>query len=481
MNSRDESHFKMLFEHAPISLWEEDFSAIKQLFDRLHAQGVTDLMGYFDAHPNEVDSSMALIKVLDVNLQTLVMFGAKSKDELFLHLKDIFRDEMRLHFQKELLALWQGDRSWSGEGLNYTLLGEPLDIQMYFRVLPGYEETFSRILIAIENITTRKQAERALAKSEVRFRNLFDYAPISLWEEDYSALKNYLNGLRKQGVTNLQAYLEENPKAVKDCMGLIHVTDVNRKTLQLFEASNKDELVANLDKVFRDGMSAHFVSELVDMWDGKTTYEREGINYSMTGSPLDVHLDWRLMPGHELDFSWVLVAIQDITARKKAENYLRYLGSHDVMTGLYNRTYFEEILQQLEKERLDPVTMIVADLNGLKGVNDNLGHQAGDGLIRRTAEVLKASFEENNIVARIGGDEFIVILPGVDDQSTGGILERLDSLIVMNNKYYREPELSISFGVSTSRPGLSLERVISQADDAMYQDKARHHHRRKND
>jgi diguanylate cyclase (GGDEF)-like protein len=481
MHSRDERHFNMLFEYAPISLWEEDFSAIKQLFDRLHAQGVMDLMGYFDEHPNDVEASMALLKVVDVNRQTLAMYGAETREELILHLKDIFRDEMRIHFKKELLALWQGDLSWSGEGLNYTLQGEPFDIQMYFRLLPGSEETFSRILIAVENITARKQAERALQKSELRFRDLFDYAPISLWEEDYSALKNYFDGLRQQGVADLRVYLDENPKAVETCMGLIHVIDVNRKTLQLFEASDREELVSNLDKVFRDEMSSHFVRELVDMWNGKTAYEREGINYSMSGSSLDVHLDWRLMPGHEIDFSWVLVAIQDITARKKAEEYLRYLGSHDVMTGLYNRTYFEETLQEMEKDRKDPVTMIVADLNGLKAVNDKLGHPAGDNLIRRASEVLKASFEENSIVARIGGDEFIVILTGVDDQITDGMLERIKSLIVLNNKYYREPELSISLGVSTSRPGLSLERTISMADDAMYQDKAHYYHRRRND
>ena len=95
--------------------------------------------------------------------------------------------------------------------------------------------------------------------------------------------------------------------------------------------------------------------------------------------------------------------------------------------------------------------------------------------------MLKASFDEKSIVARIGGDEFIVISPGVDDQTIDGMLERIKSLIALNNKYYREPELSISFGVSTSRPGLPLERTISLADDAMYQDKAHFYRRRRND
>jgi len=75
------------------------------------------------------------------------------------------------------------------------------------------------------------------------------------------------------------------------------------------------------------------------------------------------------------------VAIEDITARKKAEDYLRYLGTHDVMTGLYNRTYFEETVLRLEKERRDPLSVLIADVDGLKKVNDSLGHQAGDGLI----------------------------------------------------------------------------------------------------
>jgi diguanylate cyclase (GGDEF)-like protein len=481
MPRRDEGHFHMLFEHAPISLWEEDYSGIKKYFDGLRKQGVTDLMHHLDEHPDEVASAISRIKVTDINLQTLAMFGAASKDELIAHLGDIFRDEMRLHFRDELLALWQGSLTWSGDGVNYTLRGQPLDIRLHWRILPGYEESFGRVLVTIEDITFRKQAERALTVSEARLRDLFEYAPISLWEEDYSALKAYFDGLRGQGVKDLRGYLSKHPKSVEHCMGLIRVLDVNRKTLQLFGAASKGELLSKLNQVFRDDMSVHFVNELVDMWDGKTAYEREGINYSLSGEPINVQLDWRLMPGHEQDFSWVLVAIQDITARKKAEDYLRYLGTHDVMTGLNNRAYFEETLAQIEKDRREPVSIIIADLNGLKVTNDNLGHQAGDSLIRRAAEVLKAGFEDNNLVARIGGDEFAVILPGVDGAAANELMEHLHLLIDLNNKYYRDPELSLSLGASSSQPGLSMENVISQADNAMYKDKAQHYRRRRSD
>ncbi|HEX2697091.1 MAG TPA: sensor domain-containing diguanylate cyclase, partial [Anaerolineales bacterium] len=471
MDSHDERHYHMLFEYAPISLWEEDYSEIKKFFNSLRSKGVQDFARYLNENPQTISDCMARIKVVDVNAQTLVMFGASNKDDLIAHLDNIFRDEMRRHFQDELVALWQGAVTWSGEGINYTLRGEPLNVRLHWRILPGYEETFERVLVTLEDITERKQIERALEVSEARFRNLFDYAPISLWEEDYSALKEYLDNLHKEGATDLRAYLEEHPEAVQHCMGLIRVLDVNLKTLQLFGAQKKEELLSNLDKIFRDEMSAHFVNELVDMWNGKTFYERDGINYSISGEPINIHLGWRLMPDHEQDFSWVLVAIEDITIRKKAEDYLRYLGTHDVMTGVYNRAYFEEKLGELEKDRHEPISIIIADLNGLKVVNDTLGHQAGDGMIRRMGEVLKASLDETDFAARIGGDEFALVLPGVEKEGAREALERIKSLIVLNNKYYREPELSMALGAATSLPELSLERVIAQADDAMYADK----------
>ena len=474
--SKDKSgdHFESLFEYAPVSLWEEDYSGIKKFMDSLRSSGVTDLAQYFDEHPEEIENNMRRIRVKHVNRETLRMFGAASVEELVSNLDKIFRDEMRAHFRSELLALWNGDVEWSGDGVNYRLDGEPLHIRLHWRILPECESTWECVLVSIENVTALKQAE-------TRFHNLFMYAPISLWEEDYTAIKQEFDRLRAQGVTNLRAYLASDPKAVNRFMGMIRVLDVNQKTLNLFEAPNKQTLLANLDKVFRDEMGNHFTNELVDMWDGKTFYEREGMNFSLSGEPVHVQLAWTLMPGSEHDFSWVLVALQDITARKKAEEYLRYLGTHDVMTGLYNRAFFEETLHQLEVQRQDPISVIIVDLNNLKPVNDVFGHNTGDKLIRRAAEVLTASVENRYVTARIGGDEFIVIMPGAKIEDAEQLMERIQSLVVMNNKYYRDPELSLSLGASVSERGLPLEKVISIADNEMYKNKGLYHGRRKDD
>lgn len=469
MPQEDEGHFHMLFEYAPISLWEEDFSGIQLFFDDLRAQGVTDLTAYLDSHPDQIEACMRRIKVLDVNLQTVKMFGAASKADLLASLDRIFRGEMNAHFRAELLALWRRDLTWSGEGVNYNLQGQPVNIRLHWRILPGFEETLGRVLVTIEDITAQKQAER-------RFQDLFEAAPISLWQEDYSALKQFFDSLRAEGVTDLNKYLQSHSEMLAHCMGLIKVLDVNQKTLDLFDARSKEHLLTNIDQIFRDDMGAHFLHELLDLWNGTLTYQQDGINYSLSGEPINVLVDVRVMPGHEDDFGWVQVAIQDITTRKRAENYLRYLGTHDVLTGVFNRAYFEEQMQNVAgKKDIEPISIIMADLNGLKTVNDRLGHQAGDNFIRRAAEVLKAAFSENETVARIGGDEFAVLIPKANEEEVANALERIRSLIPLNNKYYQGPELSIALGCATCEAGEALEKTLGRADQHMYKDKDRHY------
>ena len=306
---------------------------------------------------------------------------------------------------------------------------------------------------------------------EAHYRVLFEFAPISLWEEDYSQVKCYLNELRKSGVTDLHDYLDEHPEVVTECMALIVVVDVNRKTLELFGAADQAHLLANLSKIFRDDMRLHFQDELLDMWDGRLSYEREGVNYALNGTPIDINLHWTALPGYEETLERVLVSITDISARKKAERYLTYLGTHDVLTGLYNRGFFEEERDRLESGRRFPVSILIGDLDGLKEVNDTYGHAAGDELLRRASEVLKASFRTEDVVARLGGDEFGIILAETNEATALASIERIQQLIEINNNFYQGPRLAISIGSSTGEKGARLVDIQRLADDRMYQAK----------
>ncbi len=465
----------VLFDYAPISLWEHDFSGVKRFLDDLRVQGVTDLRAYLAAHPEAVAEAMGRIEVLNVNRKTLELFGAASREELAANLSRIFRDEMRAHFADELVDIWNGQLSYEGEGINYTLNGDPIAVHLRWEVLPGAETTFSRVLVSLADIRERKRAERALAESEAHFRGLFDHAPIGLWEQDFSAIKRRLDGLRAEGVTDLAAHLQAHPEIVDECLAQIVMLDLNQETLELYGAGTKEELLSNLPLVFRDEMRRHFRDELLDIWNGRLVSEREGVNHTLQGDTLYIRLRWSVLPGCEQTFGRVLLSILDMTARKKAEDYLRYLGTHDVLTGLYNRAFFDEERTRLERGRRYPVSVMVADLDGLKPTNDTLGHEAGDKLLRRVAEVLRSAFRAEDVVARIGGDEFAALMPATDETAAAHTMERIQTLINLNNKYYRGPALSLSVGVAIAVRGLSLTEAQRLADDRMYAEKRTHH------
>ena len=467
-----------MFDLAPVSLWLEDFGGLKRLFDGWRAQGVQDLRAYLAQDPSRLTACTAALKVIKVNQATLQLFGAASLDELVDRMGEVFRDDAGEHMLHELEQLWGGALHFEDRTVNYTLDGRRLEVDVRVRVLPGHEQTWGRVLVSLDDVTEQSRTAAALARSERYARGLFERSPVSLWVEDFSGIRRLLEEVRVQGIRDFGTFLKVHPEFISRCMQEIRVLDVNEETLRMFGASSKDELLRRLPDIFQGEMHDSFAEQLRDLWDGRTTQQREVVNHSLSGEAIHIHMQLAVLPEHMQRWDLVLVSLVDITARKRAEAYLEYLGTHDVLTQLRNRTWYTEEIKRLARKGPWPVAVMAIDMNGLKRVNDEVSHAAGDALLRRAGEVLGKCVDAPASVARIGGDEFAILLPGGDERAVQAVRDRLASLVEVNNQFYAGTSghaLSFAIGAALCSPGESLEAALLRADRAMYSDKAQHY------
>lgn len=457
------------FELVPIALWEEDFTALKAIFDEWRDAGITDLAAHFSDHPGEVKRCANSILVTRVNQQALNMLGAESLEQLRAHIPFIIRDDALPSYAEELLQIWRGQTSFTITTKNYRLDGSQIDVRVNGAIQPDGKNGWSRVIVVIENVSEQEETRRALQTSEVEARALFHDSPVSIWLEDFSRIKIRLDELRQRGIDDFRTFIDVHPDFVETCIRDIHVLDINQQTLSLFGAQNKMALLNKLDMVFQDEMSRFFAGQLTALWDGKLRHEREVVNYRLDGEKLNLILQFSVMPGREHDWSKVLVSLTDITARKKAEAYLEYLGMHDVLTGLYNRSFYMDEIARLDRKGPYPIAVVLIDLNGMKAVNDELGHAAGDAMLRRVGEILEQVVKKPGCAARIGGDEFVLLQPGKGEQDIELVLEDLARITELNNQFHSQSTpVAFSLGSAICRAGEGLELAVQRADSAMY-------------
>ncbi len=311
-----EQRYRSLFEDSPISLWEDDYSAVKLKLDELKRAGITDFETYFATHPEVAAECTSLIKILDANKFSVKLFNAKSKQELLANTRRLLNTEVIGY--RGLINFASGLTHFEWEGVNQKLSGELMNIKLTWSVAPGHEGDMSKVIISITDITETKLANEILKESEKRYRSLFENSPISLWEEDFSAVKQKMDGLKREGITDFEAYFSERPDEVIKFASLIKVLDVNNASIKLFKAKEKAELLSNLGQLITIP-AQQFMHELILISKGLTHFEREAINRDMNGNMINVHLTWSVAPGYENDLSKVIISIIDTTERKQAE------------------------------------------------------------------------------------------------------------------------------------------------------------------
>jgi diguanylate cyclase (GGDEF)-like protein/PAS domain S-box-containing protein len=212
---------------------------------------------------------------------------------------------------------------------------------------------------------------------------------------------------------------------------------------------------------------------------GETTNNLELVSNSSNRQEINLNLFMSPMRDFNGSVNGIVMVALDVTDRKSAEKelresekMLRYLSFHDSLTGVYNRTYYEKQVEKIEQDGQYPVAIIIADINDLKLVNDTLGHGKGDNYLKKCAALLKNNLRNEDLLARVGGDEFVLIMPNTDLKSAEILAEKISREFETYNRSKPELPLGLSVGLAVRESNSqTLRATLIEADTMMYKNK----------
>jgi len=311
------------------------------------------------------------------------------------------------------------------------------------RISVSFNRMADRLQYLIANLESIVQSKTAdLEASKNRLRLLLDSTAEAIFGVDTEGVCTFCN----QSCLKLLGYSNENDLLGRNMHETIHHTRADGSPISASECAITRSLLQGVGKNADD--------EVFWRADGTWFY-------------VEYHAYPQMQDGAVIGG---VITFMDITHRRKNDEEIRFLSSHDVLTGLYNRGCFQEMLKSVDIPENLPLSVIFADLNGLKMTNDIFGHAAGDALILKASQILAESCREADMVSRVGGDEFVILLPRTDAEGASKVIDRIRSGFA--GVRIAAVKCSISLGSDTKTSAeTSLEETVSNAENAMYKDK----------
>jgi diguanylate cyclase (GGDEF)-like protein/PAS domain S-box-containing protein len=344
-------------------------------------------------------------------------------------------------------------------------------------------ERFSGIIAFVEDVTELKLAEEAILASEKKYRLLFESAPVAMIETDAGELKQHLEMLRLEGVSDLADYFDQHPQELVRCLGLIKTIRCNSAFLDLMEAQTWDEIDSGFKLTNSPENLMRMAREIILMVaGGNIAREREETFMTLRGTQKSTLGKSMLLSGHDGTLSRIVVAMIDITKRKQAEDAVRASeqrfreqAMRDTLTGLYNRRFlYQSLADLIERAKIEgsAVSVIFMDLDYFKSVVDTYGHLNGSRAIKEVGSVIRATLEKPAYAVAYAGDEFVVVLPGFEPdkamEQAYKIQAQIKNQVFLQDQGY-EVFIRSSFGIATfPYHADNMTELLAKADHALF-------------
>lgn len=390
------------------------------------------------AHSQLVENLLDGVVVLDIKNRIVDINPAGQK--MFNLTTDIIGSSFH-HIAADTPELTQLENNSPVNKFEFQMLANPpREFEVSLIPLTDHRGNSTGKLIILHDITEHKRAQEQIRRSEEHYRLLFDNAVESIVVVQNrkivfcNPITNELTGYPMEELINESFVKLIYPEDLEI------VLDHYRRRLSGEDIKDRYQF-----RLVRKDLSFRWI-------------ETTGIRIEWNGEMATLHF------------------LMDITDRKKAEVALEFRSNHDVLTGLYNRQYFENEVERLQKSRRFPISILVMDMNGLKEINDTLGHAAGDEQLQITAMVIRKAFRPDDIIARIGGDEFIVLLPETDGEVAQNAVNRVEQVLEEHNQKNSDKlPISFSIGFATTELSTNLREVYRIADRQMYLHKEKYY------